>query len=466
MKRIIIFIIAFVTISQIAFAYDFSVTSNGQTLYFYLYNGAATVTYPYHGPQGNGWYGYEQPSGVLVIPDSVAYNGTTYVVDAIGYYAFRNCIGITSVTIPATIDTIFNQAFYGCSGLEEVNMLSAVPPVLTYSDSYPFSFNANGRIFNIPCNSTDLYVNSECWTHYSAYLQEPEGPEIGVWITSNDSIIGSSPIRPYYDINIRCDSSATILVNVPNYGFRFSHWEDGSRDNPRSIILSHDTTLSATFERDSTWVDVISNGSMLGAVSGGGWYAIYDTATFMAMPSEHHHFTYWAVTMEHSFMSYDAPVSQNPLELYIEGPTTLMAHFAIDTHTVSVASSNITRGRVEGGGTFEYGAPCTVSAEAYSGYHFSHWSNGSTYNPYTFAVLEDTELTAIFLAEGEVSIDGIKADDIRIYNEGGHIVVKGTTDEVQIFDITGRNVLNEELTAGVYIVKIGNHFARKVVVVR
>ena len=58
------------------------------------------------------------------------------------------------------------------------------------------------------------------------------------------------------------------------------------------------------------------------------------------------------------------------------------------------------------------------------------------------------------------------ADGIHIYSIDGHILVNGTTDEVRVFDMVGRNVRNEALPAGVYMVKIGNHPARKVVVIR
>lgn len=232
---------------------------------------------------------------------------------------------------------------------------------------------------------------------------------------------------------------------------------------------------------------------------------------------------------------------------------TLTCNFAIDTHTVAVTSNDIARGSVSATGTeFAYGSPCTVSATAYTGYTFQSWSNGVTANPYTFAVLEDVELTAIFVLPGEEtytvtvsvndpamgtatvngnatatvtggtevtlsatansgyrfvkwnddntqatrtvtvnsnmsftaifeSVDGIEdvdADGIRIYSADGRIVVEGTDMEVRIYDMMGRQIFNSEsrnskfetqssqLSAGVYLVKVGTLPARKVVVVR
>jgi hypothetical protein len=43
------------------------------------------------------------------------------------------------------------------------------------------------------------------------------------------------------------NATATITA-MPNPGYRFVQWNDGNRDNPRMITLTHDTTLVATFE--------------------------------------------------------------------------------------------------------------------------------------------------------------------------------------------------------------------------
>ena len=64
------------------------------------------------------------------------------------------------------------------------------------------------------------------------------------------------------------------------------------------------------------------------------------------------------------------------------------------------------------------------------------------------------------------SIEDTRYCDIRIYSTNGRIIAEGTTDEVLVFDIVGRNVRNEALPAGLYTVKVGERSARKVVVIR
>lgn len=63
-------------------------------------------------------------------------------------------------------------------------------------------------------------------------------------------------------------------------------------------------------------------------------------------------------------------------------------------------------------------------------------------------------------------IEDVGIDDVHVWTENGRVYVDGTNEgSINVFDMTGRNVRNESLPAGVYLVKIGKHPARKVVVV-
>ena len=54
---------------------------------------------------------YKGPGGDVVIPEGVT---------EIGWCAFQNCTGLTSVTIPASVTKIRDSAFDGCTGLTEI----------------------------------------------------------------------------------------------------------------------------------------------------------------------------------------------------------------------------------------------------------------------------------------------------------------------------------------------------------
>ena len=99
-----------------ASAYDFEVDG----IYYNINGNNATVTYADNN--------YETPdySGDVTIPETVTYNGTTYSVTSIGYKAFYNCSGLTSVNIPNSVTTIESAAFFGCTGLTSVTIPNSV----------------------------------------------------------------------------------------------------------------------------------------------------------------------------------------------------------------------------------------------------------------------------------------------------------------------------------------------------
>ena len=57
---------------------------------------------------------------VLSIPSQIQYGKYTYDVDAIGGYAFEDCRGLTSITIPNSVTSIGSCAFYECSSLTSI----------------------------------------------------------------------------------------------------------------------------------------------------------------------------------------------------------------------------------------------------------------------------------------------------------------------------------------------------------
>ena len=149
-KKLFLLVAALMAIGQNAFAYDFfAVSPYGDTLYYKIIdtvNYYVKLTNPnayiieeieesrgfsyYNDIVNNSdmadflWGDNTQPTGALVLPDTVSYNGRTYTVRAVGPFAFSRCI-ITSVTMPNTIDSICYGAFHGCSYLTSV----------TFSDS-------------------------------------------------------------------------------------------------------------------------------------------------------------------------------------------------------------------------------------------------------------------------------------------------------------------------------------------
>ena len=116
-----------------------------------------------------------------------------------------------------------------------------------------------------------------------------------------------------------------------------------------------------------------------------------------------------------------------------------------------------------------------VRATAFNGYRFDHWSKGSTSAQDTFHLMHDDTIIAYF-----IPIDAIGDIEMSSYNittDEGQIVVEGADGyAVTLFDINGRMIATKQdygaeirfdaLASGTYMIKIGSHPARKVVVIR
>ena len=148
-------------------------------------------------------------------------------------------------------------------------------------------------------------------------------------------------------------------------------------------------------------------------------------------------------------------------------------------YTVTLVSQNEAWGSVSESGTIAENGYFTATATANEGYEFVAWLNGndtvSTSSTYIFQVTEDITLTAVF-----AEVQGISAVDMNnvvIYSTDSRIFVNGAEGyDVYVYDVNGR-VINRQMkaadaiefrmtTTGVYLVKVGNAPAKRVVVVR
>lgn len=93
-----------------------------------------------------------QLSGEVIIPKTVTHNGITYTVTKIAPDGFNGCTGLTSITIPSTVNEIGSYAFAG-SNLTSVTCLAENAPtvkvgafnmIYTNTKTLTVPFNAQG----------------------------------------------------------------------------------------------------------------------------------------------------------------------------------------------------------------------------------------------------------------------------------------------------------------------------------
>ena len=138
-------------------------------IYYDLNNSTNTATVTY---TGNTYTDTNPPStaytGNITIPASVTYSGTTYTVTYIGDFAFKNCTGLTSITIPSSVTSIEWYAFYGCTGLTNIYAEHTDPAAYNCSASAFYNVTAT---LHVPIGSKEAYANTEPWSKFKNIVE-------------------------------------------------------------------------------------------------------------------------------------------------------------------------------------------------------------------------------------------------------------------------------------------------------
>ncbi len=226
-------------------------------------------------------------------------------VTSIGESAFYNCKYLTSLTIGNKVFMIGDNAFSNCSFLSLLTLYTTNPPKLIGNalEGIPSSV-----LIKVPCGSSVKYKETEYWGNFANYEEAMAGTLI---VDVNDATMGSATIikqnscaddvaqvqalaLPGYEF-VRWSDGAienphTVVVTKDmtiiaefrkieeesggdekhsNFivesadktqgavkiiimaeaikGFEFSHWSDGSTENPRIVTLDEDVELYAYF---------------------------------------------------------------------------------------------------------------------------------------------------------------------------------------------------------------------------
>ena len=93
-------------------------------------------------------------TGDVIIPATVTSGGTPYNVTSVGYWAFGNCSGLTSITIPNSVTSIGNSAFYGCRGLTSIT----IPNSVTIIGNFAFENCSGLTSITIPNSVTSIGI--------------------------------------------------------------------------------------------------------------------------------------------------------------------------------------------------------------------------------------------------------------------------------------------------------------------
>ncbi len=147
MKKILILLACLLPMLK-GMAYDFKVNDIYYRIFAAETGIEAEVTYNNDN--------YNSYSGEVVIPGNITHGEKSYKVTSIGYYAFKNCINLTSVIIGENINKFYNNdIFSGCTALKEIIV----------SDNNPQYLSVDGILFNKDKTELIFFPNAKSGTY-------------------------------------------------------------------------------------------------------------------------------------------------------------------------------------------------------------------------------------------------------------------------------------------------------------
>ena len=188
--------------------------------------------------------------------------------------------------------------------------------------------------------------------------------------------------------------SNVSITATPDSEYVFVNWSNGSTDNPLSVTVNSNQTITSNFEKRKypLTVSITGSGTVSEKIISTGKatteYTSGSTIQLTATPSQ-----------DWSFLGWSGSVSstENPIQLTVNESKSIEASFKTPTqYTLTVIAGD--GGTVSAqGGTYDNGTELTIIALPNEGYTFIGWKeNESTQSSLTFTLNSNTTLSASF----------------------------------------------------------------------
>lgn len=308
---------------------------------------------------------------------------------------FAYCRNLSTINFGKNIINIGTYAFGGNYQISTINIYNTTPPAITGKNVFDWISIGNNQYggisdlmsitLNVRSKAFDAYKAADVWKEMYVQAMENDVRTFTLNVSSADENKGTTTPGGMYD-----EESEVLIYAAAKDGYKFSRWNDGNTDNPRTVKMIGDLSYKAYFEvviPIYKYNITTSANAVEGTVIGSGVYEAGTQATLAAVGNTGYHFVKWA----------DGNTA-NPRQVTVTADASYTAQFAKDAvkYTLTTSSTNAAQGTAYGQGKYEEGTSVAIFAVANDGYHFTQWHDGNVENPRMVTVSNDAMFFANF----------------------------------------------------------------------
>ena len=320
----------------------------------------------------------------------------TVVEDCVLNANFSVTIVNIEVSVFATGGSVIGGGIYHVGDMVQIFAIA--------DDCYTFDYwtDADGNILSY--DNPYSFIATEDITIVAHFTQAEY--TITAWVNPTEGGTISGVSNPY-----NCGEVATLTA-IPAENYSFDGWYSAgaliSSDATYTFTVNDNVWLMAQFSIVSVTITASADPEEYGVVSGAGSYIVGSEVNMIAYPFPGYIFINW--TENGTEISTDDTYSFIATE-----DRTLVAHFAMDSYTVTVNVDPAQGGTVTGAGTYTYNEMVTLIATVNEHYEFVSWTdeNGNVVafgTQYSFYITSNRVFTAHFVEDGLYPIVSMDID--------------------------------------------------------